>query len=155
MKQFYIKEIVIFLIIALFAYTGANKLLDQSIFIFQMRLSPAPYMKILAPYLAWLIPVSELIVVFLLLFEKSRLIGLYSALALLVTFEIYILAMLLSGKDLPCACGGVVSLLSWKQHILFNGFFIAIDLLAISIQKNTRTDPGIANADDSKALTRA
>jgi hypothetical protein len=38
-------------------------------------------------------------------------------------------------KNLPCSCGGIISKLSWKQHILFNLFFIMLSITGIKVQR--------------------
>jgi hypothetical protein len=38
-------------------------------------------------------------------------------------------------KNLPCSCGGIISKLSWKQHIIFNLFFIVLSVIGIRFQK--------------------
>jgi hypothetical protein len=45
--------------------------------------------------------------------------------------------MLLSEKDLPCSCGGIISSLSWRQHIIFNGVFILLAITGIIFSKQT------------------
>jgi putative oxidoreductase len=116
-------------LLLLYAYTGLHKLFEQSLF--QRTLS-----KVLSGYngaatLAWLIPSLELVVVLLLFFEQTRKSGLYASLLLLVLFTSYLVYMVLFVADLPCSCGGVLNKMSWKQHIFFNLFFIAINLFAI------------------------
>jgi putative oxidoreductase len=36
---------------------------------------------------------------------------------------------------LPCSCGGVISSMSWKQHLVFNVHCIAINIVAINLFK--------------------
>ena len=136
-KKSILAEICITLVLLLFSYTASSKLLDYSKFVFQMSLAPVPFMKTLAPWLGWLVPMSEAMVVIGLLFDKLRLIALYSAVYLLLVFEIYILLMLNSGLKLPCTCGGIISQMSWTTHLLFNAAFIIITIIPIvDIQKN-------------------
>jgi len=42
--------------------------------------------------------------------------------------------MFIVAPEMPCSCGGVIELLSWNQHVVFNGVFILIDLAAIILQ---------------------
>ena len=124
------------LFVLLFAYTATSKFLDYSLFVFQMRLAPLPMMILLAPILGWLMPFIELIIAVSLLFGRFRLNALYASVILLLIFDFYIVGMLLSHQHLPCTCGGIISMMSWKQHLIFNGVFIAAGLSAILQLKN-------------------
>jgi len=126
-----IVDIALGLLMLLFSYTAMSKLLEQEMFIFQMKLSPFPMMDKLAPLLAWFLPISELLIVCFLFFKKSRKLGLILSIALLSLFELYILWMLFSGLHLPCTCGGLMAKLSWKGHLAFNAMFILLSFIAL------------------------
>jgi hypothetical protein len=145
MEKKSIADIVSILLLLLFAYTATSKMLDYDKFVFQMKLAPLPLMQWAAPTLGWLMPLIELIIagmlVIGLLHYPYRLTGIYAALILLIVFEIYISFMLLSGKNLPCTCGGIISKMTWTQHLIFNGLFIIISTLAIVTSKATLFEP--------------
>lgn len=124
-------DICIAMIVLLFAYTAVSKLLDYQRFVFQMRLAPLPLMRTIAPVLGIVMPVIELMIVLGLLFKLFRLKALYATVALLAAFEVYITGMMLTGRHLPCTCGGIISEMGWGQHLLFNAVFIAIALWPI------------------------
>jgi len=90
---------------------------------------------VLRPYvneLSYIIPISEIVICLLLIFTRTKKAGYYLSLLALVLFTVYIIYILVAyTNNLPCACGGVISLLSWKQHLLFNIFFILITIRAI------------------------
>lgn len=115
------------LLILLFTYTAISKLTEFEKFVRVLDESPLIHKG--ADTIGWLLPVTELIVVLLLFFEQTRKAGLYASLLLLVLFTLYLLYMVLFVADLPCSCGGVLSKMSWKQHVLFNLFFIVINLI--------------------------
>jgi putative oxidoreductase len=131
-------KVITALFVLLFAYTATSKFLDYNLFVFQMRLAPLPMMILVAPILGWLMPSIELIIAISLLFGRFRLNALYASVILLLIFEFYIVGMLLSRQHLPCTCGGIISTMSWKQHLIFNGVFIAIGLTAIVKLKNIK-----------------
>jgi len=141
------------LLCLLFVYTSASKFLDYDKFVFQMRLAPVPLMKILAPALGWLVPAVEFILAVALavgmFIPAIKIKALQASIFLLVAFEIYIAIMLLSGSHLPCTCGGIISKMGWKQHLLFNGFFILASSLSIKYLKehkaSTPTEHDIDN----------
>ncbi|MFD2036380.1 MauE/DoxX family redox-associated membrane protein, partial [Belliella marina] len=77
------------------------------------------------------LPPIELITAFLLVIPKWRLRGLYLSLLMMATFTAYI-AIVMTGifGRIPCTCGGVVSKLTWSQHLIFNLTFLSISVLA-------------------------
>lgn len=124
------------LLVLLFAYTATSKLLDYNKFVFQMRLAPLPVMKSVAPTLGWLMPSIEMLISIGLLISQFRFKALYASVILLFVFECYITGMLLTGQHLPCTCGGIISSMSWKQHLLFNAVFIWAGIIAIKQSRN-------------------
>jgi len=145
MKSKVFIEITVALVILIFTYASISKFIEYEKFIFQMKLAPIGIMKTLAPYLAWLVPCVEILIVFLLSYNRTRTIGLYSSLFLFSLFELYIGAMMLSGLHLPCTCGGLISKMSWKQHLLFNAGYITIILLSLILNKRN-------NKSENKSL---
>lgn len=130
--KFVLSEWLIFvpavLLMMLWSYAAVSKIADYGKFVAQMQLAPIPLMILLGPILGWLIPAIELILVGMLITEKSRRAGLIFSFLLLLTFEVYIAVMLLSGLDLPCTCGGLISSLQWKEHLIFNAVFMFISI---------------------------
>jgi putative oxidoreductase len=143
MRRPFIAEICIGLLILLFSYTAVSKFLDQYRFVFQMRLSPFILIRTFASFFGLAIPLVEVLIAVGLLFEKTRKLALTISFSLLVIFEMYIGGMLLTGLKLPCACGGVIAFMSWRMHILFNAFFISINIIALTYSRHKNT---MANA---------
>jgi putative oxidoreductase len=85
--------------------------------------------------LAFFVPGLEILITLLLIIPRTRRIGLYISISLLTLFSIYLIYMVSFTPHLPCSCGGVISKLTWRQHIFFNLFFIAITLIALSFTK--------------------
>lgn len=121
------------LLIILFVYAAASKLLDHSTF--RLQLSQSPLLHSWAGVISWVLPVGELLLAGLLVWPGTRLPGFYSALLLLILFTLYIMYMLIFLPHLPCSCGGVIRYLSWKQHVVFNGVFIALAVVGIRLQR--------------------
>jgi uncharacterized membrane protein YphA (DoxX/SURF4 family) len=136
MKKATLTEMVVALYIILFLYTGISKLLDFSIFKEQIATSPllAPISKGIALSVPWI----EFLAVILLIVPKWRLKGLYTSLLLMILFTMYIIGILIFNKELPCNCGGVISELSWTQHICFNSAFIAMGVIGILFERQLR-----------------
>lgn len=128
LKKIISKEGAVFisyLFIILFIYTASDKLWNYTDFKeFFMTLD---VIHSFGQYLAWGIPALEILISLCLLFPVSRLPGLYATFGLMSLFTMYLIYMRFTAKVLPCHCGGVISELSWTQHIWFN---IALILLA-------------------------
>lgn len=133
MKRNTIVEIITALLIVLFVYAALSKLLAYQLFVAQLHTHP--YLKHFGGFIAWSLPLTEFIVAVLLIFSPTRLASLYASVILLMIFTIYLVLMLLSGKDLPCSCGGVINGLNWKQHIVFNIGFTGLAITGIVLEK--------------------
>ncbi len=124
-----------FLLIVLFTYTAISKWLNIDAHLYGMR--NQPFSRMINDFLAYAVPVVEITTVVLLVINSTRLIGLYISLLLMVLFTTYVSAVLLGwfGR-IPCSCGGVIELLDWKGHLVFNVFFLLISIAAIRLHKH-------------------
>ena len=120
----------IFLLPLLWSYAAIVKLLDPVLSLSQMRNQIFP--NWLADVLAFALPFAELLAVALLLFKCTYKIGLYLSTLLLTAFTLYIiLVKLLVFDSIPCSFGGIISGMSWLQHLFFTLFFLALSIAAI------------------------
>ncbi len=131
MKRSIIIEIISGLIAILFVYAAISKLLDYGTF--RLQLSQSPFITGFANLIVWALPVIEITISLLLTFPALRLFGLYASLFLLSLFTAYLVAMLNFSYYIPCSCGGVLSSLSWKQHIVLNIAFIVLSATSIHL----------------------
>ncbi|MCS3800142.1 putative membrane protein YphA (DoxX/SURF4 family) [Chitinophagaceae bacterium OAS944] len=120
----------------LFLYTGISKLMDYAVF--KEQIAESPILKPIAPFIAWALPLAEFIVCATLIIPRWRLKGLYASLFLMIAFTIYIGAIMLFAKELPCSCGGIISLLSWRDHLIFNSVFILLAFAGVRLEKQLR-----------------
>lgn len=120
----------------LFVYAGTAKLFKLDLFQFQLQ--AYPWLRHAARTIGWLVPLTELGVAALLLTPKGRKWGLIASLALMLIFTIYLICMVAGGDHLPCTCGGVISSLSWNQHIWFNILFIVLAATGLYIHHHKR-----------------
>lgn len=126
-------EVIVFLCVLLFVYAAVSKLMIYEYTAAQLKLAPltAP----IAGFVAWAVPVSELLIATMLCFSRWRLAGLYAFMALMTLFTIYIVQTLFFSEQLPCQCGGAIGLLSWSEHLLFNIGFMLLAVVAIMLQR--------------------
>jgi uncharacterized membrane protein YphA (DoxX/SURF4 family) len=132
-KNVYI-DTISFLFVLLFVYTATSKFLDFTLF--KEQIAQSPILAPVAKGIAWLVPLSEVGISLMLLIPALRLKGLYLASGLMIAFTIYILLIMKFSAHLPCSCGGVISLLSWKDHLIFNSVFIVLGVIAIWLSKH-------------------
>lgn len=125
-------EAIIAVLLLLWIYTGLNKLIHYDKFRFEAGRSP--FLQHIAPWVAIVIPVGELVIATLLIFKRTRVLGLYASLFLMTLFTGYVYMMLRYAYDLPCSCGGIIELLSWEQHLLVNLILTLLTMTAILLQ---------------------
>lgn len=131
MKKEIVIEIIVFLFVLLFLYAAGSKLTEYNKFVGQMGKSPM--LTDFAPTLAWAVPAVEIIVAIMLMTTRFRLAGMYAAFGLMFVFTLYIIAILSFSEHLPCSCGGVLSTLGWREHLVFNIFFVGLGLAGIML----------------------
>jgi uncharacterized membrane protein YphA (DoxX/SURF4 family) len=129
-------EIIALLFIMLFLYTGLSKLMDYAVF--KEQLADSPILKPIASFIAWSLPLTEFVVSLVLIIPRWRLKGLYASLLLMIAFTGYVGAIMTFNKELPCSCGGIISLLSWKDHLIFNSLFILLAFAGVWLEKKIR-----------------
>jgi uncharacterized membrane protein YphA (DoxX/SURF4 family) len=129
-------EIIGFLFIILFLYTGISKLMEYSVF--KEQIAESPILEPVAPFIAWTLPLTEFFVSLLLIIPRWRLKGLYASLFLMIAFTIYIGTIMTFNEKLPCSCGGIISLLSWRDHLIFNSLFIILGYMGVRMQRQIR-----------------
>ena len=127
-------ECISALLILLFLYASVSKFLDFKTFFKEMHNQPLP--KSWTPFLVWFIPCSEILLSAALIFERTRLLGLYGSLILMGLFTIYAILILSHVFPyVPCSCGGVIKRLTWRQHLVLNLFFVTLSILGVIAQR--------------------
>lgn len=125
-------EIICFLFILLFSYAAISKLLDFNTF--KIQLGQSPLLTAFAGWVAWVIPLIELVTALLLAIPKYRLVALYLALGLMSLFTLYIIAILKFSDYVPCSCGGILENMGWQEHLIFNVAFLSLAVAGILME---------------------
>lgn len=136
MKKEIMIKAVSFLLIFLWTYAAASKLINYGQSRGQMMNQVFPVF--ISKFLVWSVPVTELLLVALLISRRWRVPGLLFSCLLLVLFTLYILLVMSNAFGrIPCSCGGIISKLSWGQHLIFNLVFLILALAGfiMSIKK--------------------
>lgn len=129
------------LFIVLFTYAGLTKLLEGHRFYDNIRNSSILGGETVASLASWTVPLAELAVAMLLVRGRTRLMGLYGAMALMLLFTGYTVAIVFFAPYRPCSCGGIISLLTWEQHLVLNVALLLLALLAIRFSRQHRKIP--------------
>lgn len=128
---------IVFLLILLWVYTAASKLVDFSAF--ERELANQTFSRITAQILLWAIPTIELVAALLLLFGKTRFAGFILSSLLMLLFTGYIALVLAGYYDrVPCSCGGVLKQLGWQAHFWFNLFFLSISAVGVYLERRLK-----------------
>lgn len=139
-------EIICFLFILLFVYTAVSKLMDTEKF--AVRMGQSPLITNYAGFLAFIVPITELIIAVMLAVSRFRLIGLYAAFTLMALFTAYVFAVLQLDSNIPCSCGGIIEAMGWEEHLTFNSVFTVLGLIGVLLQSSLQ-DPSNRRLDST------
>ena len=129
-------EIISAFFILLFVYTATSKLLTHKTFL--ISLNKSPLLSIASGFLSWTIPAIEIAISILLFVPRFRRTGLLFSFSLMTLFTVYIAYMLMTSSHLPCSCGGVISKLTWQQHLWLNVFLTMLAASAIYLSNRLK-----------------
>jgi hypothetical protein len=152
-KAVLIPDIICGLLIDLFVYAAITKLSDRQHF--QAVLAGMLLIKHFAGFISVALPITELVVCALLFTTHTRLLGLYASFGLMISFTVFIGYMILFVPNLPCICGGVLELMSWRQHLVFNLIFIALSAIAIKLYHSNKNIVAIHRLPDQHRRVKA
>lgn len=130
-------EIICVLYILLFVYAALSKLIDFENF--QVQIGQSPLLSAFAGWIAYTVPISELIIALLLVFPGYRLWAMYFAFSLMVLFTAYIVIILNFSSYIPCSCGGILEKMGWTEHLVFNSVFCLLGLAAMLLLRKQGT----------------
>ncbi len=126
-----------YLLLFLFVYTATDKILSPGLF--ANDLLKARYLDIeVLPWLIWLVPFLECLVVLLLFFNRSVRIGLAIGLGLMSVFTWHLLILWRSNPNSPCACGGFIDEIPAPFHLVLNILVMILILSAIVFSESPK-----------------
>lgn len=137
MKKTLIIEIISCLFILLFTYAAITKFIDYEKFVVQIGQSPL--LTAFARWIAWIIPLIEVIMCVMLAVPRWRLMGLYASFSLMVMFTTYIICILTLSVYVPCSCGGILEELGWVEHLFFNIGFVVLAIIGVLLHYNQKS----------------
>lgn len=132
MKTSHVVDVICYLLIFLFVYASVSKLIAVSDF--RIQISQSPLLAPVSGFVAWFIPIIELVISVQLVKRGWRLLGLMGSFGLMMAFTLYIGAILQFSEHIPCSCGGVLQRLGWTEHLIFNIAFTLLALVGILLE---------------------
>lgn len=127
----YIPKVVSYFFILLFCYAAISKALDFENF--QVQIGQSPLLSAYAGFVSFAVIALEVIIVLLLIFPRSNLLGLYASTGLMSAFTIYIFLILNYSEFVPCSCGGILEKMGWIEHLIFNILCVIMGGLSVFI----------------------
>lgn len=122
-------ELVVYAYILVYIYAAVYKLYDR--YFFEQQLLLSPLLGSYAKLLSYLVPWSELLVSVMMMWPRSRTIGLWLSAGIMLGFTLYIAYILTLSSYIPCGCGGILASMGWKEHLVFNSVFVLFSIVAI------------------------
>jgi putative oxidoreductase len=145
-NKVYIQFAITIMLLLLWIPALLDKLLQFGTF--QSGILKQPFSDELGYMLIYSLPILEMAIVILLVSSKYRWMGFVLSSFLMMTFTGYIAIALMGAWDkIPCGCGSVISSMSWKQHLWFNLFFLAISLVGFIVSIKLRIDGSYRSSD--------
>lgn len=145
----HLHTLIIVLLLAIFFFTGMDKIWHHNTFVIMLKRQPLPLWML--DVLEWGVPIAEMAVVLLLVIPQARLLGLWSAAIMMLAFTGYtIYAATEPYGYVPCACGKLMSSLSWAGHTWVNMILTALAGVGIWLHRDLCKN-NEANGDNSQA----
>ena len=133
-----IVDIICLLFMVLFVYAAVTKLLDYEKYLVQVVKSPV--LTSVGGWVSWLVPGIELVMAFMLMVPRLRLLALYASFSLMVMFTVYIFIVLNYSPFVPCSCGGILEKMGWGEHLFFNIGFVLLAVVGVLLLERRGKD---------------
>lgn len=132
-----LQEVVAWVLALLFFYTGISKLIDWEGTVHHMYNQVFPYW--ISGILIYLLPFSELLIGLALLIPRFRSMGFLLSFLAMLAFTIYVGTVWIGLYGwVPCSCGGVISQMTWGEHLVFNLVFLGIAGVGMKLKDEKR-----------------
>ncbi|WP_100630306.1 MauE/DoxX family redox-associated membrane protein [Algoriphagus formosus] len=122
-----------YLLALLWTYTGLDKLIrfEQSRKAFHNQTFPAE----LAEILSYAVPLAELLLAILLVFQITRWWGYLGSILLLTVFITYVgLIWVGAFPRVPCNCAGLIDSMGWTAHMILNLNLLILAIVGLWIE---------------------
>lgn len=114
----------------LFIYAAMVKAIDYKVFVADIAKSPL-LTKLNNAVLAPVVLGVEFLTAILLPFKTTMKIGFYLSSFLMLTFTLYLSALYFLYTNIPCSCGGILGMMPYPVHIIFNLLFTFLSFTGV------------------------
>ncbi|MCH7407290.1 MauE/DoxX family redox-associated membrane protein [Belliella aquatica] len=126
--------LVLIVLITLWVYTGISKLVDFHGF--KGAILNQSFSNEIGEYVAFIVPISELIIAGMLVFGKTRFLGLIASICMLCVFSTYVGLVWSEAFDrVPCGCAGIFESMGWGAHLIVNLILLGMSILSVVTRK--------------------
>lgn len=123
-------EAAAWLLAFMFVYTAVSKVYDWKETRFALH--NQGFSDWMTEVLLYGLPMAEILVAITLLTPSFRKLGFVGSTMLMTSFTGYVAWIWLGfAERIPCSCGGVISSLSWGEHLIFNLVFLGISVFGL------------------------
>ncbi|UMQ43077.1 hypothetical protein MKS83_05145 [Chryseobacterium sp. Y16C] len=124
-----ISELIIFILILVWAYTFASKIFDFDTF--NRQIKGAYLLSAVGAVLPYILQAVHLGIVILLLKKNWRRLGLLTSLSVLILYTAYLIYILKFAPSIPCSCIAVFKGMNWNDQLYFNFIALAINIIGL------------------------
>lgn len=137
-------HLIRFVLVLLYSYVAFSKWFAFRQFVYDTHNQPFPFW--MSALLVWMIPLLESAISILLLFPHLLQWGFRLSLLLMSLFTVYVMVVLLGVFNrVPCPCGGFLSELGWRQHLIINLVLIGLSGAGLYLHRSIKKDKNITN----------
>lgn len=126
------------LFIVILSRTAVLKIIDFKNF--QLQLAQSPLLSTTAEMMSYTIIGTEILIVVLLSFHRTRSWGFIGNIMLMTVFATYIGYVLLIMENPPCICIGMFEKSSWKENLSYTVILLGIGLGAYLVETVQKKD---------------
>lgn len=126
------------LFIVILSRTAVLKIIDFKNF--QLQLAQSPLLSTTGEMMSYTIIGTEILIVVLLCFHRTRSLGFIGSIMLMTVFATYIGYVLLIMENPPCICIGMFEKSSWKENLSYTVVLLGIGLAAYLVQTVQKKD---------------
>lgn len=108
---------------------------------FEMKILKAPFIPVtLIQPLTLLVPIIEILIIFLLLIPRKADYGWKLNIGLQLLLSGYLLMLISESSGPPCGCGGIFPILDIYQHLYLQAFLLILSIISLAMN-HSHSDP--------------
>lgn len=134
-----VSELIIFILILVWAYTFASKIFDFDTF--NRQIKGAYLLSAGGSVLPYILQGVHLGIVILLINKNWRRLGLLTSLSVLIIYTAYLIYILKFAPSIPCSCIAVFKGMNWNDQLYFNFIALAINIIGLIIFYSLKRAP--------------